>query len=306
MYEFKKQCERELQRMDVRMKSKEHLAVIDSIRQRKTKIPADEMILQDIKKEHPELYFWDQTRYNLESSILGSFVYLNYVFTVSECKYIEQKADTIALTCNDNGEEKTVRKIHNYFIKNVSYDYNDDTGKPENHNAGGIFLYNKGVCEGISKAFQWLCHLCNIECTVIEGALAGGAHMWNIVTINGKNYHVDVTQDIAATDKSWNKPAYMYYLVTDAEIKQDHIFSENFNCVNTEANPFYKAGKVFRSENELRRYLKSIPRTERLIYFKYFGGLSKDNIIQIAAAELQSSLSMKENAGTYYLERNGL
>ena len=290
---------------DLRIKSKEHLAVIDSIRQRKTKIPADEIILQDIKKEHPELFFWNHTSYKTETSILGTSVILNYMYSDNECRYIEKKANQISSVCKSRTEEETIRKIHNYIVKNISYDYNG-IGKPENHNAGGIFLYNKGVCEGISKAFQWLCHLCNIECTVIEGTLAGGAHMWNIVTIDGKNYHVDVTQDIAATDKSWHKPAYMYYLVTDAEIKQDHIFSENFNCVNTEANPFYKAGKVFRSENELRRYLKSIPQTERLIYFKYFGGLPKDNIIQIAAAELQSSLSMKENAGTYYLERNGL
>ena len=263
-------------------------------------------IIEKIKRDNPELFFWDQTKYGIETSVLGTKVFLSYMYSDKERAFIPKRACEISSSCYCRNDEKTVRKIHNYLVGHVSYDYEDGIGKPENHNAGGIFLYNKGVCEGISKAFQWLCHLCNIECTVIEGTLAGSAHLWNIVTIYGKNYHVDVTQDIAATDKSWHKPAYIYYLVTDAEIKQDHIFRENFNCVNTEENPFYKAGKVFRSENELRRYLKSIPQTERLIYFKYFGGLPKDNIIQIAATELQSSLSMKENAGTYYLERNGL
>ena len=277
-------------------------SIVSQIKHKKEKIPVSIRNLEHIKREHPELFFWNHTSYKTETSILGTSVILNYMYSDNECRYIEKKANQISSACKSKTEEETIRKIHNYLVKNVSYDYGG-IGKPENHNAGGIFLYNKGVCEGISKAFQWLCHLCNIECTVIEGTLAGGAHMWNIVSINGKNYHIDVTQDIATTNKSWNKPSYMFYLVTDAEIKKDHIFSESFNCVHTEANPFYKTGKVFKSENELRRYLKSVPQTEKLIYFKYFGAMSKDKIIQLVATELRSSISVQENAGTYYIER---
>ena len=58
------------------------------------------------------------------------------------------------------------------------------------------------VCEGYSKAFQYLCDLTSFN-TAIQSHIVygteyhngdGGAHMWNIVTMgNGKNYHVDVT-----------------------------------------------------------------------------------------------------------------
>lgn len=263
---------------------------------------SDIKIIEDIKRNNPELFFWNQTQYILKSDVFGTTVTLTYMYSDRERIIIGERANKVSQLCKCQSDENTIRKIHNYLVHNISYDYNG-IGKPENHNAGGVFLYNKGVCEGIGKAFQWLCHLCGIECAVIEGVLAGGAHLWNVVKINGKNYHVDVTQDIATTEKSWNKPSYMYYLVTDSEIKHDHIFSENFNCVNTEANPFYKAGKVFKNEPELRRCLRSVPKSEKLIYFKYFGSLTKDNIIQIAATELQSSLYMQENAGTYYLER---
>ena len=57
------------------------------------------------------------------------------------------------------------------------------------------------VCEGYSKAFQYLCDLSNfsdVKCRMVTGTMSGGtgagAHMWNVVTMpNGKNYLVDVT-----------------------------------------------------------------------------------------------------------------
>jgi hypothetical protein len=52
------------------------------------------------------------------------------------------------------------------------------------------------VCEGYSKAFQYLCNLSTFEdavCYTVGGYANGGAHMWNIVTLEGANYLVDVT-----------------------------------------------------------------------------------------------------------------
>lgn len=54
------------------------------------------------------------------------------------------------------------------------------------------------VCEGYSKAFQYLCDMTTfidktIQCYSVGGAMDGGGHMWNIVTIGTRNYLVDVT-----------------------------------------------------------------------------------------------------------------
>ncbi len=66
----------------------------------------------------------------------------------------------------------------------------------------------KVVCEGYSKAFQYLCDLSsfnNAVCYTVTGTMEGGAHMWNIVTLEGKNYLVDVTNcdgdSVGAPDK---------------------------------------------------------------------------------------------------------
>ena len=58
------------------------------------------------------------------------------------------------------------------------------------------------VCEGYSKAFKYLCDMStfsdsSFSCILVSGNMAGGTgaggHMWNLVTLDDKNYLVDVT-----------------------------------------------------------------------------------------------------------------
>lgn len=53
------------------------------------------------------------------------------------------------------------------------------------------------VCEGYSKAFQYLCDLSGIDCYTVTGEMSGGTgaggHMWNIVMLRGQSYLVDIT-----------------------------------------------------------------------------------------------------------------
>ena len=59
------------------------------------------------------------------------------------------------------------------------------------------------VCEGYAKAFQYLCDLGGLDCISVTGNMSGGTgaggHMWNIVTLDGKNYLVDVTNSDAGS-----------------------------------------------------------------------------------------------------------
>lgn len=58
------------------------------------------------------------------------------------------------------------------------------------------------VCEGYSKAFQYLCDQSTFNdatCYTVKGNMDGGGHMWNIVKLDGNNYLVDVTNSDAGT-----------------------------------------------------------------------------------------------------------
>lgn len=62
-----------------------------------------------------------------------------------------------------------------------------------------VFEGGSVVCEGYAKAFEYLCSKAGIECVLAEGTInAGanapaGAHMWNLVQLDGQWWTVDVT-----------------------------------------------------------------------------------------------------------------
>ncbi|MCD8005460.1 MAG: hypothetical protein LUF29_00580 [Oscillospiraceae bacterium] len=59
------------------------------------------------------------------------------------------------------------------------------------------------VCEGYSKAFQYLCDLSGLYSITVTGTMSGGTgaggHMWNVVWLDGINYLVDVTNSDSGT-----------------------------------------------------------------------------------------------------------
>ena len=119
-----------------------------------------------------------------------------------------------------------------YICAAVSYDY--DAAGASNVPYGDPWqLVNvfdgkddaKVVCEGYSKAFQFLCDLTDfdsddIQCYSVSGTMTGGtgagSHMWNIVTMPDKqHYLVDVTNvdegSIGAPDKLFFKRVEMRF-----------------------------------------------------------------------------------------------
>lgn len=90
--------------------------------------------------------------------------------------------------------------------------YNDDAANDKNNTPYGdpwqlIYVFDGDlntnvVCEGYSKAFQYLCDHTTFQdntivCYTVDGDMVGGTgsggHMWNIVTIGENNYLADVT-----------------------------------------------------------------------------------------------------------------
>ena len=92
----------------------------------------------------------------------------------------------------------------NYILDAVDYNY-DVINTPTNYGDPWQLIWvfdgnpdTKVVCEGYSKAFQYLCnksvwHDESFECRSVVGSMDGGGHMWNVVALGGNNYLVDVT-----------------------------------------------------------------------------------------------------------------
>ena len=112
---------------------------------------------------------------------------------------------TSVVKAHESGTD--LEKLHAYkqwIMATVSYDHNaaDKVDFRVNNDPWQIIrVFDENsetnvVCEGYSKAFQYLCDLSDFDAEVesfLVTGYAGGPHMWNIVSIDGRNYLVDVT-----------------------------------------------------------------------------------------------------------------
>lgn len=117
---------------------------------------------------------------------------------------------------NNNADKSDYEKLvayKNYICEAV--EYNTAVANNKNHPYGdpwqliNVFRGKPVVCEGYSKAFKYLCDLTwtgtnpAVKCYLATGTMTGGTgagpHMWNIVTIGGKNYLADVTNSDKGT-----------------------------------------------------------------------------------------------------------
>lgn len=116
-----------------------------------------------------------------------------------------QKAEEVVASFADDTDITKLEKYKEWICQATSYnsDAADDKADTPYGNPWQVIyvfdedLSTKVVCEGYSKAFQLLCDLTKWEGDVVSYCVSGtmndGAHMWNVLTIDGDNYLVDVT-----------------------------------------------------------------------------------------------------------------
>lgn len=111
---------------------------------------------------------------------------------------VEAAVKAIVGKINPAADDYTKEKqIHDYLVDTMKYD-SAAANEPmvgnnlkNAFNVYGALIEKKGVCEGYSKAFQYLCYEVGINANQVIGV----GHMWNVVKIGGDWYQIDVTWD---------------------------------------------------------------------------------------------------------------
>ena len=123
------------------------------------------------------------------------------------------KAQDIVDAAQSMDDEAKLTYYAEQIMALVSYDhdaadndtYNTDSNPWQLINVFDGNTSTNVVCEGYSKAFQYLCDLSTFDDAEVytvsgdmaapdeSGVVGAGDHMWNIVSMGGKNYLVDVT-----------------------------------------------------------------------------------------------------------------
>ncbi|MCL2884974.1 MAG: hypothetical protein FWF49_05775, partial [Oscillospiraceae bacterium] len=128
--------------------------------------------------------------------------------------------------------------IHDWVAKNVVYD--DSLQKPWIHTLYGSLVNHVAVCDGYSRAVQYLLYQAGVQCLMGMGSAGDVGHAWNIVRVDGAYYQLDVTWDGTAGDGI----SYAFFNLTTDEILRDHTFDTGEypppDCTATADNYYIK------------------------------------------------------------------
>lgn len=199
--------------------------------------------------------FYSSIRCNIESSSTSCVVRIEIAFTqgckvfmallnrdlfdklASEDILVYEKVvntykNIVNLKMNDYAK---VKVIHDYLISTSKYDHQNTLNKSipaQSYTPYGILFNHIGVCQAYAETFMIFCQLCNIECHMVVGKTnqpefgyaADSLHAWNIVKINGKYSHIDVTFD-NPIPYTIGKISYNYFLKDDEYMDRTHIWN---------------------------------------------------------------------------------
>lgn len=171
---------------------------------------------------------------NVKISYGGDYkigITINRAYTQDEINEINNKVDKIlSENVNNNMPPKEkIRVIHDYIIDHTEYDKlkyenkNDDTYK--SNTAYGVLIEGYGTCNGYADAMEIFLDKMNI----INYKISNEEHIWNLVYLDGKWYHLDLTWDDPISDININRDTYFLISTKTLEKINDgtHTFDKN-------------------------------------------------------------------------------
>lgn len=239
--------------------SSQESAIVSALSNRQTeidvssyKIPKDNLksIYSGLIDNHPELYF-------VQSSWSYSYNSSNYVVKIKPTYY-----DGLGYSKDKTAFNKAVKKaldqtswastdlekilaLHNYLTLHCEYDYESyqkllagETYDKVCHSAYGALVNGTPVCSGYALAYKYLLNQLGIECYYVTSDSMN--HAWNMIKLDGKYYHIDVTWDDPVTDK-FGYSRYDYFLISDKTIAdsthehKDWVISTSGTALNLTA-----------------------------------------------------------------------
>ena len=246
-----------------------------------------------IMADNPLLYYVDQTKVSYSYSSQYIEIEPTYIFSKSQIaaynNKINEKAKQIlteVMRTAGNDDVRREKALFEYFVKHFTYDsaskYSKDPVRScKVHSLLGVFLDGKAVCEGFAEAFKFLMNAMDMECIVVSGRAdwkSSEGHAWNIVKLNGKYYHTDVTWAISRNEDGtiW----YDYLNVSDKEISLDHTdFSGVPRCISNDLDYYKTVAPEIDNMTTLKNHMKDcIVNRKKEITFRLIKGRGRDAI----------------------------
>lgn len=231
-------------------------------------------VLEAYYKDTPE-HFWiveGMETFWMEGD--NAFLELRYLFAdeASRSRAVDQMEavlDRALASLRSNMDDFTKElTLHDWLIKQCVYDRaayeavleeRPIQGMEASFSAWGALVEGKAACAGYARAMQLLLGAAGIPCSYLSGTGIDPdtgrsfTHAWNVVTIEGKSYHLDSTWNDQGTwsvqdgqyrfsGEGEHYISHRYFNQTDRQMALDHQDFAFQGCNSTDANYFVRQG----------------------------------------------------------------
>ena len=200
-------------------------------------------------------------------------------------KMMQQIRSEVAQFKSINNPFTLALKVHDYLVNSVVYDKGDLSFggfKYRNHNMAGAIIGKSAVCEGIAKAYQFILNLYGVDCMTVvgktktNGITDTGLHAWNILSLNGENYQVDVTWDLAKDICGEKRTDYAYFLIDDKTAQIDHEHKLKVVSNGKSQNIYRLTNRYITEEKQLKNFLNDLKTNKGVL--ARLDGISKQTV----------------------------
>ena len=160
------------------------------------------------------------------------------LYNDEDIKILDEKVDEIynSLITEDMSDTDKIKKIHDYLINNTKYDEersneikNSSYTTVHHHSnmAYGPLIDGKAICGGYTDAMALFLDKMNIK----NYKISSSKHIWNLVYIDGKWKHLDLTWDDPVVNTGVDMLLDTFFLIDTNELlekdKTEHEFDTN-------------------------------------------------------------------------------
>ena len=212
-------------------------------------------------------------------------------------KQVESKANNIIYSAGIkdgmSDYEKAVR-IHDVLALRIEYTFTENC-----RNIYGALVEGQAVCQGYALSYQYLLRLVGVQAFIVTGSAGGEAHGWNIVSLDGRYCHIDLTWDDPTGQKLGNATDvyHNYFGMTTNQIRADHSIT-----VPAYGLPDCQSSDLYYFNRYTESVMDSKSSAEKIASVFDRNGVGK---MYINASDLDHVLSVITSQGAYIAEDLG-
>ena len=236
-----------------------------------------------VRMDCPEIFWYVKFSYRYFKDSEHAEMIPEYLFKKNQIiehqKALDSRVKKLARQAEKLSEKEKELYVHDFICQNVRY---DKLKKAYSHEIIGPLGQGVGVCEGIAKSVKILCDALGIWCII---ALCNNnpekgikyRHMWNVVRIDGKYYHLDATFDNSLGKEDLIR--YDYFNLSDSQIFKDHepVIYKLPPCTDGD-HTYYREKKLSwtKYEDVRKRAAQAVKKGKVLIFHWRGGYLTKE------------------------------